>query len=87
MDVTYQIIIAQCVYFCHHHIGWDMFSLKYHSPSNTNRVDSFVVEVNRKISPFFTPNGIKVQGVHYRYKGYFTYGIRASYNIIPLRMG
>jgi len=40
-------------------------SLKYHFPSNTNRVNYFVVAVNRKISPFFTPNGINVQGVHY----------------------
>ena len=72
MDVTYQMIVAQCAYFCHHHIfKGDMFSLKYHFSSNTNRVDSFVVAVNRKIHIFSHLMAL-------RYRGYTTYGIRAG---------
>ena len=62
MDVTYQMIVAQCAYFVIIIFVWDMFSLKYNFSSNTNRFDSFVVAVNRKIHHFSTPNGIKVQG-------------------------
>ena len=62
MDETYQGLLHNVLIFVIIIFVWDMFSLKYHFSSNTNRVDSVVVAVNRKIHHFSTPNGIKVQG-------------------------